>query len=121
MSARVTVFYDAGCPLCQREIKLMRRLDKRGRIDFVDVTSNGARCPLDRQTLLARFHARDEHGALVSGAAAFAAMWRMIPLLRPLGLAACWRPFLWLLERTYRVFLGVRPRLQRLLASADQR
>jgi hypothetical protein len=51
-----------------------------------------------------------------SGAAAFAAMWRAIPLLRPLGLAARWRPVLWVLEAAYLRFLRVRPRLQRFFA-----
>jgi hypothetical protein len=43
-------------------------------------------------------------------------MWRAIPLLRPLGLAARWRPVLRLLEAAYLRFLKMRPRLQRLFA-----
>ncbi len=90
----------------------MRRLDRRGAIDFIDLdgVDDGA-CPLDRTSLLARFHARD-NGRLLSGAAAFAAMWRAIPVLRPLGLAARNRWLLTLLERGYLGFLRVRPRLQ---------
>ncbi|MEM1173263.1 MAG: DUF393 domain-containing protein [Pseudomonadota bacterium] len=108
----VTVWYDSQCPLCVREIALMRRLDKRGAIDFVDVYAG--ECPLDRQTLLERFHAQEAGGEMVSGAAAFAAMWRAIPRLSPLGRLARYRPVLWLFERLYRVFLAVRPLMQRL-------
>ncbi|TVS09930.1 MAG: DUF393 domain-containing protein [Wenzhouxiangella sp.] len=115
-SARVTVWFDGACPLCRREISLMRRLDRRERIDFVDVASDDAVCPLDRDELLARFHAR-ENGRIVDGAEAFAAMWRAIPMLRPLGLLARFPPALWLMERMYRVFLRVRPTLQRLVAA----
>lgn len=109
---RVTVWHDGACPLCRREIALMRRLDTRGAINFVDATGPDT-CPLDRAAMLARFHAQEEGGPLLSGAAAFAAMWRAIPLLRPLGLAARNRFALALLERLYRGFLHVRPRLQR--------
>ncbi|MEQ8859011.1 MAG: DUF393 domain-containing protein [Pseudomonadales bacterium] len=116
MRPSVTVWYDGGCPLCVREIALMRRLDRRGAIDFVDV-HGGADCPLDRALLLARFHARESGSPIVSGAAAFAAMWRAVPLLRPLGLAARWRPLLAGLEAGYRLFLKVRPRLQRLVSA----
>ena len=97
----------------------MRRLDRRHAIRFVDVTTaEDSSCPLDRADLLARFHARED-GVLVSGAAAFAAMWRQIPMLRPLGLAARSPLVLRLLERAYRVFLRVRPRLQRLVSKAS--
>lgn len=89
----------------------MRRLDTRRAITFVDVASDDAACPLDRAELLARFHAQED-GQIVSGAAAFAAMWRAVPLLRPLGLAARNRFVLTALERLYRLFLRVRPRLQ---------
>jgi predicted DCC family thiol-disulfide oxidoreductase YuxK len=115
MNNHVTVYYDGGCPLCLREIGLMRRLDRRQRIEFVDVDDPDASCPLDRGTLLARFHAR-EGDEMHSGAAAFAAMWRQIPLLRPLGLLARNRTVLKVLEWTYLRFLTIRPRLQRLFA-----
>ncbi|GGB40609.1 thiol-disulfide oxidoreductase [Sphingomonas metalli] len=113
---RITVWHDGGCPLCAREIALMRRLDRRGAIRFVDATDPHSSCPLDRQAILARFHAMED-GQLLSGAAAFAAMWRAIPLLRPLGLLARNPWCLAMLERGYLAFLLVRPRLQRWLAS----
>ena len=110
-SHEVTVWYDGDCPLCRREIAWLRRLDRRGGIAFVNVAAGGS-CPLDRATLLARFHAREADGPLVSGAAAFAAMWRAIPLLRPVGRLARIPAVLWMLERAYRVFLKVRPAMQ---------
>jgi len=110
----VTVWYDGDCPMCIREISLMRRLSRPGTIDFVEIR-DAAGCPLDTETLLSRFHAQETGKPIVSGAAAFAAMWRAIPVLRPLGLLAKFKPVLWLLERLYLVFLKVRPWLQRRL------
>ncbi|MBB1250005.1 thiol-disulfide oxidoreductase DCC family protein [Rhizobium sp. G21] len=113
MAPEVTVFFDGACPLCRREIALMRRLDRRGAIRFVDVSGDATTCPIDQKSLLARFHA-SENGRLFSGARAFAAMWRAIPILRPLGLLADlpWaRP---VFETAYLGFLRIRPHLQRL-------
>ncbi|MFM2098556.1 MAG: hypothetical protein RLZZ366_95, partial [Pseudomonadota bacterium] len=73
-------------------------------------------CPIDRETLLARLHAL-EQGKMLSGAADFAAMWRVIPLLRPLGLLARNKMVLRGLEWLYIRFLRVRPSIQRALAS----
>ncbi|MBM3586711.1 MAG: DUF393 domain-containing protein [Alphaproteobacteria bacterium] len=109
---RVTIWFDGACPLCLQEIALMRRLDKSGAIAFIDATSDVASCPIDQALLLQRFHAREGDGPLLHGAAAFAAMWRAIPLLRPLGLAARFPPLLWVMEGAYRAFLRFRPRLQ---------
>ena len=111
----LTVWFDGNCPLCLREIALMRRFDRAKAIEFIDATDRDTSCPVDRADLLARFHARED-GVLLSGAAAFAAMWRAIPILRPLGLIARQRWVLGLLERAYRAFLRVRPRLQRVIA-----
>ncbi len=95
----------------------MRRLDRAHAIAFRDVSPGAgpADCPLDRAALLARFHAEEE-GRLLSGAAAFAAMWRRIPLLRPLGLVARNRHVLAVLERLYIRFLRVRPSIASWLA-----
>lgn len=108
----ITVWHDGECALCRREIALMRRLDRRNAIRFVDAANAvSAACPIGRDVLLARFHALED-GKLLSGAAAFAAMWRAIPLLRPLGLAARSPLVLRLLETAYRGILAVRPALQ---------
>lgn len=110
--ADVTVWYDSDCPMCIREIRLMRRLDKRSAIDFVEIQT-AVGCPISTDELMQRFHARERGQPIVSGAAAFAAMWRAVPVLRPLGLAARFRPVLWVLERLYLGFLKIRPWMQR--------
>lgn len=118
--AQVTVWFDGGCPLCRREIALMRRLDRRGAIAFVDVAAGDTVCPMDPAMLLARFHARED-GQMLSGAAAFAAMWRAIPVLKPLALLARNAVVLRFLERVYVGFLRVRPRMQRWLVDREHR
>jgi predicted DCC family thiol-disulfide oxidoreductase YuxK len=110
--AQVKVWFDGSCPLCTREIAFMRKLDKAKAIAFIDILKEGSVCPLEPAQLLSRLHA-EENGKLQSGAAAFAAMWRAIPVLRPLGLAARNPHVLFALERVYLVFLRHRPRLQR--------
>jgi predicted DCC family thiol-disulfide oxidoreductase YuxK len=112
LNPAVTVWYDSECPLCIREINLMRRLDKRHVIDFVEIQT-AVGCPIDTDELMKRFHAQERGQPIVSGAAAFAAMWRAIPILKPLGLLARFKPALWVLERMYRGFLKIRPWLQR--------
>lgn len=98
----------------------MRRLDKAQAITFVNVAGDDAVCPLDRGELLSRFHA-SEDGRLLSGAAAFAAMWRAIPRLRPIGIAARNPLVLAALERLYVMFLRIRPRLQAAARRAEAR
>jgi predicted DCC family thiol-disulfide oxidoreductase YuxK len=116
---KLTFWFDGLLPLCSREIKPMKRLDRRGAVDFVYLAaSGGAGCPVDRAELLSRLHAC-ENGVLLSGAGAFAAMWRAIPLLRPIGLLARIPPVLNLLERVYLAYPKVRPRLRRLVTPSE--
>lgn len=34
----VEVYFDGACPLCMREVSMLRRLDRRGRIRFTDIS-----------------------------------------------------------------------------------
>jgi hypothetical protein len=53
---KLTVWFDGSCPLCRREMGLMKRLDRRGAIDFIDVAASPeADCPIGRAELLAGF------------------------------------------------------------------
>ena len=65
----------------------MQKLDRRSAIDFINVAGDTGGCPLSRADLLAQLHVCED-GQMLAGAAAFAAMWRAIPILRPLGLLA---------------------------------
>ena len=93
----LTVYFDGSCPMCRREIAIYRRLPESAAIDWVD----------------ARFHVRDSLGRLYSGAAAFSQMWRMFPGWRWLGWLSAWPPLSWLFEAAYRLFLPLRPTLQK--------
>ncbi|MEN9856380.1 MAG: hypothetical protein RLZZ157_1506 [Pseudomonadota bacterium] len=111
----LTIWYDGGCPLCVAEIAFIQHLDaKAGKITFVDVSDEqaGASCPLDRANLLARFHAQEVGQPIVSGIAAFGAMWRRVTPLQPLGWIASFKPLEPFLNALYAQFLRVRPRLQ---------
>lgn len=118
--SEVTVWHDGGCPLCRREIDLMRRLDRKGAITFIDASDGANVCPVDRSRMLERFHA-SEDGRMLSGGAAFAAMWRAIPVLRPLGQIARVPLALKMLETAYLGFLRVRPQLQSAVAWFERR
>ena len=114
--ASVTVLYDGACPLCRREIAVYRDLKALQPVAWRDVSA--AHCVLpdggSREDYLARFHVQLGNGQVVSGAAAFVALWSVLPGWRWLGRFARLPGMMALLETTYRLFLRVRPRMQRL-------
>ncbi|WP_406853434.1 DCC1-like thiol-disulfide oxidoreductase family protein [Brevundimonas sp. BH3] len=89
----------------------MRRLDCHRRLSFLDVTLQDVG-DMDRDALLRRFHVRGADGQTVSGAAAFAAVWRELPGLSWLGRLVAIQPFARGLECAYGAFLRIRPCLQ---------
>ncbi len=64
---------------------------------------------------LARFHVRRDDGVVFSGAEAFVKLWATLPGWRWLARLARLPGMLWLMERSYRGFLRIRPALQRLM------
>ncbi len=116
-SRTVAVYYDGACPLCSREIAFYRRLDRAGNVDWIDISacaSGALPDGLTRDAAKARFHVRSAEGTLVSGAAAFVALWKELPRFRLAGRLLSGRMTVRLLDRLYDVFLTFRPRLQRL-------
>ena len=118
-SDTLTVLYDGGCPLCSREIAHYRGLAAQGRepasLVFTDVSLPTATLPggPPRAALLRRFHVLLADGRLLSGAAAFVALWARLPGWRWLAMAARVPGVTAVLELAYRAFLPLRPTLQR--------
>jgi predicted DCC family thiol-disulfide oxidoreductase YuxK len=111
MSDRLTVYYDGSCPICSREIGFYRARPGADGFDWVNVAGAGSEVlgpGLSRDAALARMHVRRGDGTLLTGAAAFAEMWRHMPGFRVLGAVLSLRPLLAVAELGYRVFLMVR-------------
>jgi len=110
-TCRLTVFFDGSCPLCNAEIGSYQRDDTNSALTFVDVRAPDADVPayLDRNSGIARFHVLADSGELLSGAAAFAAIWRKLPRWRRLAQIAAIPGMLAILEVGYSVFLRARP------------
>ena len=112
-AAACAIYYDGACPICSREIALYQRLSE-GEADrpaFENIAMANAVLPegVTHEAALARLHVRLGSGEVVSGAAAFIAVWRATPRFRLLGRVASIPPLPWLLEQAYRGFLRVRP------------
>jgi predicted DCC family thiol-disulfide oxidoreductase YuxK len=113
MTERPTVYYDGGCPVCSREIGYYRARAGGEGFDWVDVTAaDAARLgpDLTREAALARMHVRRADGTMVTGAAAFAEIWRGMRGLRWLGRLLAVPPVGAAAEVLYSVFLRVRTR-----------
>lgn len=79
----LTVFYDGACPICAREIALMRRLDRQRRLSLCDFSSpdyDVATTGLAVADLSAIIHARWADGMLITGADVFRGMWEAVGL-----------------------------------------
>ena len=113
---QTTVFLDGSCALCRAEIGLYRRQDGAGSLCFVDVskTADGLPARLTQQQAMARFHVLSHDGHLLSGAAAFVGIWRLLPGWRWAARAAASPAALTIMEFGYRLFLPVRPIIARL-------
>ena len=67
------VFYDGQCPLCKREIDMVRRKDKHQRLKLTDIAAVDFRpdAGKDLQELMKEIHGRDANGKFVTGVDVF--------------------------------------------------
>jgi predicted DCC family thiol-disulfide oxidoreductase YuxK len=113
----LTVYFDGGCPLCQAEINHYRKQAAADSIYFLDVSMSEEKLAgdLTKKQAMERFHVRSSDGLLLSGAAAFVAVWSTLPRWKWAARLAALPGILIMLEIAYRLFLPVRPILSSLL------
>jgi predicted DCC family thiol-disulfide oxidoreductase YuxK len=83
MSFQVEVFYDGACPLCVREMSLLRRLDRKARIRFTDIAAAGFDAAPTGRTwddLMARIHGRLPDGTVIEGVEVFRRLYAAVGL-----------------------------------------
>jgi predicted DCC family thiol-disulfide oxidoreductase YuxK len=95
----IRLLYDGECPICSREVEMLRKRNGAGRLDLEDIADpafDATRYGLDQEGVMARIHGVLPDGRVVEGVEvfrrAYAAVglgWLMAPtrwpLLRPLA------------------------------------
>ncbi|MEO6599626.1 MAG: DUF393 domain-containing protein [Polyangiaceae bacterium] len=102
----VEVFYDGECPLCTREIEMLRRKDDAHRIRFTDIAARGFDAEaigLPWSTLMERIHGRLPDGTLIEGVEVFRRLYAAVGF-GPLVAATRLPGVSQLLDLSYRVF-----------------
>ena len=108
----VTVYFDGSCPLCRAEISHYQAQDRAAALRFCDVSrAAGEVAPgLMADQAMARFHVRRADGEIVSGAAAFVAVWRLLPRWSWAARMASLPGAMMVFEVGYRIWLRFKPR-----------
>lgn len=79
----LTVFFDGACPICAREIALMKRLDRRRQLEFCDFSNqeyDAASSGFAAADLGTVILARWADGSVITGVEVFRAMWEAVGL-----------------------------------------
>lgn len=107
MSTRFEVFFDGQCPLCRREIELLRRFDRKGHVRFTDIADpafDAGAIARTHEELMARIHGRDvDTGVLVEGVEVFRRLYAAVGF-GPLVALTRLPPVAWALDHAYRWF-----------------
>ena len=77
------VFYDGDCPLCLKEINMLRRMDREKKIVFTDIASETffpESTGRSMEELMARIHGRLPDGSLVEGVDVFRHLYTAVGL-----------------------------------------
>ncbi len=112
-SYTVEVFFDGGCPLCVREIGMLRRWDKHHRIRFTDIDSpdfSAESLGKTYEDLMSRIQGRLADGTWIEGVEVFRQLYAAVGL-GPLVWITRWPVISQLLTFGYRVFAKNRLRL----------
>jgi predicted DCC family thiol-disulfide oxidoreductase YuxK len=78
----LTIYYDASCPLCTREIALLREFDATSALTFIDCSPEqfAGIDGYSRAEMMKLIHARDAGGRWLIGPAVFAAAYSVCDL-----------------------------------------
>ena len=79
----VEVFYDGDCPLCMREINMLRRMDKKKRIQFTDIAASGFDPSLFAMTqddFMKKIQGRLPDGSFIEGVEVFRRLYGAVGL-----------------------------------------
>ena len=115
---RFKLLYDGECPFCRREVRWLRRLNRRGQLVFEDASSpdfDPSRYGVTREEVMSVMHGVCPEGRIVCKVEAFRQAYRAVGLgwlLAPTG----WPVLRWVFDGFYALFARNRVPLGRVFS-----
>jgi len=121
-SSELIIFYDGGCPLCVKEMRHLKRLDKEGRIQFENVNEPdfSQRYPQVEVAKANQYlHGQVSSGEMIYGLDVTHEAWSLVGkgwIIAPLR----WPVIRWFADKTYLFFARNRNRISKLLTGKER-
>ncbi|MCL5974609.1 MAG: DUF393 domain-containing protein [Gammaproteobacteria bacterium] len=114
---QLTIFFDGHCPLCNKEIALLKRLDTRQKLHFEDIHAIDFvyRYPyIDVVAADRRLHGQLANGQIITGLDVTAKAWGLVGHHKWLQILR-WPVIRWFADLAYLVFARFRHPIARLV------
>ena len=124
-TAKLTIFFDGGCPLCKREVEFLQSRNQRGYLSFIDINTSDFyldfKYGITYKQAMERIHALKSDGSIIKDIKVFQEAYTLI------GLGWIYAPtkipifskfidFIYGIWAKYRLRLTFRPSIEKLCA-----
>ena len=119
---QLIIFYDGGCPLCVKEMRHLKKLDKNGKIQFENINErdfNQLFPEINVDDANAYLHGQLANGEMIYGLDVTHAAWSQVGkgwLIAPLRLPG----IRWVADKVYLGFAKHRNRISKLLTGQER-
>ena len=127
-TAKLTIFFDGGCPLCKREVDFLQSRNQKGYLSFIDINTSDfyldLKYGITYKQAMERIHALRSDGSLIKDIKVFQEAYSLI------GLGWVYAPtklpgfdklidYLYMIWARYRLKLTLRPSIEKLCSERD--
>ena len=82
--AKLTIFFDGGCPLCKREVDFLQSRNQKGYLSFIDINTSDfyldLRYGISYKQAMERIHALKSDGSVIKDIKVFQEAYNLIDL-----------------------------------------
>ena len=122
-TAKLTIFFDGGCPLCKREIDFLQSRNKKGYLSFIDINTSDfyldLKYGITYKQAMERIHALKSDGSVIKDIKVFQEAYNLIDLgwiyaPTKIPIFDKFIEFIYLIWAKYRLKLTFRPSIEKL-------
>ena len=127
-NVKLTIFFDGGCPLCQREVNFMQSRNQEAKLKFIDINNSDLSLELNYgityKQAMQRIHALKSDGSIIKDLKVFQEAYKLIGLgwvYAPTKLPIIDKLFeqIYAFWAKYRLKITFRPSIEKLCSSRE--